>query len=46
MNQQGYVLMIALIIISILSVLSLFQLALIDTDITFLEYVLKSRLSV
>ena len=45
MNQQGYVLMVALIIMSILSVLSLFQFAFIDTDIKFLEYVLKSRLS-
>jgi Tfp pilus assembly protein PilX len=45
MNQRGFVLMVALIIMSVMSLMTLFQLEMIDQDISFLRYLIDSRLT-
>ena len=45
MNQRGFVLMVALIIMSMMSLMTLFQLEMIDQDISFLRYLIDSRLT-
>ena len=44
MNQRGFVLMVALIIMSMMSLMTLFQLEMIGQDISFLRYLIDSRM--